>query len=82
MNRFAICEAYFAFMVDWQGGRDGDFGISVRLHNIQFSPRPSLGGFDTLDAENDYEAIDTYHNLLDQYGFTAEFNRQQKGESQ
>lgn len=54
----------------------------MRLHNIQFSPRPSLGGFDTLDAENDYEAIDTYHNLLDQYGFTAEFNRQQKGESQ
>lgn len=60
MDRFSICEAFAALESDYNSGgwlqerpsnQRRREAVSVQLARMRFKPRPSLGGFSSLDQE-------------------------------
>jgi hypothetical protein len=61
-DRFDICEAWYAYAVDWHGGKHGDiYRIFGRLRAIWFNPSTSVRehGYDALtdNGRDIYDAL-------------------------
>ena len=67
-DRFNICEAYYAFAVDYEIGGDAyttsKRGIFQRLRRMHFKVSPLFKGYESLDDNGK----DIYRQLEERYG--------------
>ena len=73
-DRFDICEAYYAFAMEWHSGQASElYSWFGRLDRMRFRPSPLFNGYESL-SENGKEI---YEALVERYGYTDEWQRQQ-----
>ena len=76
---FDFCEASYAFAMEWHDGQWSEiYSFFGPLHWVKYKPGPLFNGYVSLSEQGQ----DYYHEWLEYYGYTEEWEKQRKEEEE